>query len=398
MAKVLILGDPHLGGHLNLGKPGIGSSLNSKIIDQFNILDWVLDQALQLLVTDIFITGDIFDQPNAPPTIISLFIDWLKKCSEYNIKIHIIVGNHDILRSGQFYTSSLDIISSVEIPNISIYKTISNYHMDDISFTLIPFRDRRSFNTDVNADAIQALLDKIPYFLNEIPLTSKKVMIGHLTIDSAIPIGDEFDDLSNELFCPLEMFNGYDYTWFGHVHKPQVLKKKPYVSHIGSMELSNFYEADHKKILIFIDTSKEEFFEKIDLPVRLLKQMSISIPDGTDDSTRYVIDEIDKMSSNIAGSTIKLNITFNGENLLPINRKIIEEKLISMGVFHIYRISEERSISNIKKTSSIDIDSTMNTATAVRLYAEENIEQEIRDKFISLSVSIIDEFHNNIKD
>ena len=37
MSRVLIIGDPHLGKGISIGKPGIGIGLNSRIIDQKRI-------------------------------------------------------------------------------------------------------------------------------------------------------------------------------------------------------------------------------------------------------------------------------------------------------------------------------------------------------------------------
>ncbi len=47
MSTAIILGDPHVGKGTNIGKSGIGSSLNSRIVDQLNLLDWTLDRALE---------------------------------------------------------------------------------------------------------------------------------------------------------------------------------------------------------------------------------------------------------------------------------------------------------------------------------------------------------------
>ena len=41
-AVSVILGDVHLGKIGQLGKAGIGSALNSRIIDQLKLLDWTL--------------------------------------------------------------------------------------------------------------------------------------------------------------------------------------------------------------------------------------------------------------------------------------------------------------------------------------------------------------------
>ncbi|MDR9826287.1 hypothetical protein RCJ22_11765, partial [Vibrio sp. FNV 38] len=135
------------------------------------------------------------------------------------------------------------------------------------------------------------------YELASIPLTYKKILVGHLAIEGSIPVGDEIDDMANELFCPLDMFNGYDYVWMGHVHKPQVMKKtNPRIEHVGSMDLSNFGETDQKKYIVIVDCfSHDKDFEIEYLPTRPLKKLTVTVPKDTEDTTAYVLDELKKL-------------------------------------------------------------------------------------------------------
>src|SRR5579859_2445818 len=250
---VILLGDPHIGKSQNIGKNGIGVNFNSKITDQFNLLDFVLEKALEYHCQHIIVTGDIFDEPKPHPNLITSFIRWLKKCELNYVNVHLILGNHDIIRVGsQIFASSLDIISEMELDNVSVYKQIDTIFIENMAFTLLPFRDRKHFGSDINSDALNIIRESISYELASIPSNYKKIVIGHLAIVGSIPVGDEIDDLANELFCPLDMFAGYDYVWMGHVHKPQIMNHSPYIAHIGSMDISNFGETDQKKNIIIL--------------------------------------------------------------------------------------------------------------------------------------------------
>ena len=124
MLNVIILGDVHLGKGTSIGKAVVGANLNSRIADQLSLLDWTLDRALEHHSEHIIITGDIFEDPKPHPTLLTLFVSWLKKCQAHEVHVHIILGNHDILRSGFSYASPLDVIGEVELDNVSIYKDI----------------------------------------------------------------------------------------------------------------------------------------------------------------------------------------------------------------------------------------------------------------------------------
>lgn len=390
MSVAIILGDIHLGKNLSIGKTGLGTNLNSRLIDQTNLLDWVLEKAHEVSCENIIITGDIFEDPKAHPNIIALFFSWLKKCQISNVNVHIIYGNHDILRTGTFYTSPLDIIYESNFENVFLYKDISTVYINDTAITMVPFRDRKSFGVDSNAKALQLLQNNINWELVSIPAHYNKMLVGHLVLEGSIPIGDEIDDITNELFCPLNMFNGYNYVWMGHVHKPQILQKEPsYIAHIGSMDISNFGETDHKKHIVLFDLNKKTF--TIDyLPTRPLKKISISIPKEVSDTTSFVLSEIDKLDLN--KSIIKMELVLPDNTLQSADKSIIEKKLIEKGVFSVSGIFEsKKNQSIIKKEQNSSFDSKMDLNSAIKEYAKAYIDDLDRKEFTELALEIAKE-------
>src|ERR1700722_11515694 len=178
MSLALILGDPHIGKSLSLGKIGIGSTLNSRITDQFNLLDWVLDYAIDKHIEYIIITGDVWEEPKPSIILITMFMAWLKKCGVHGIIVHIVVGNHDVLRSGNIYISPLDAIKEADFDNVNIYNDIDSIIIDTTSFTFMPYRDRKAFAVSSNAEGIEILRDSLVYELASIPKTYNKVIVG----------------------------------------------------------------------------------------------------------------------------------------------------------------------------------------------------------------------------
>lgn len=390
MSFAIILGDVHLGKGVAIGRAGIGANLNSRIADQSNLLDWTLDQAVERSIDNIIITGDIFEEPKPHPTLITLFLAWLKKCQAYDVQVHIILGNHDMLRSGTVFTSSLDIISEVDLDNVSVYKNIDTIIIDYTAFTLMPFRDRKSFSVSANTDAITLLRDSLVYELAGIPMTYKKMLVGHLSIEGSIPVGDEIDDITNELFCPLDMFEGYDCVWMGHVHKPQVMKKNnPHIAHVGSMDISNFGETDHKKHIVIVDCmSSDHHFEIEYLPTRPLRKFSITVPKDTEDTTSYVIDEIKKSNLDLTRSIARVEVSLAVPELKSINKSIIEKYLTDNGTFNVTGITESKKAVLLKKKVSSTIDSKMDVVPAIKAFAEAHIDASLREAFIELAVEI----------
>lgn len=394
MSSLLIVGDLHLGKGLNLGKQFVGSSLNSRVIDQLNLLDWVFDQAELNNIKHIILTGDVFDEPKPHYNLVLFFIDWLKKCSEYSISVHIIVGNHDILRSGQFTSSALDIVTASEISGVFVYKKINTLHLENIGITFLPFRDRRSFNTDINSEAIKLLKQKIPYEASSINNSSNKILIGHFALEGSIPVGYELDELSNELFCPLDMFNCYDYVWMGHIHKFQIMSENPHIAHIGSLDISDFGESEHKKYVAIFDAKQENKVNYIEIPTRNLTHLIIQVPELEPDVNQFIDKEISKLDG-LKNSIVKLTIMLPDNSPYSINRNDIEKQLNKAGVFHISRISEERKFISLKKQIAENLDNSVNELSAIKTYST-IIDENIREDFVNLASSIVQEYRENI--
>lgn len=398
MPNVIILGDVHLGKGTSIGKTALGANLNSRIADQLKLLDWTLDQAMDRHAEHIIITGDVFEDPKPHPSLLTLFVSWLKKCQAHQVHIHIIMGNHDILRSGFVYISPLDVISEVELDNVSIYRDIGTILIGRTAFTMVPFRDRKAFSVPSNAEAISILRDSLVYELAGIPLTYQKVLVGHLAIEGSIPVGDEIDDITNELFCPLDMFAGYDYTWMGHVHKPQVMQKSPHIAHIGSMDISNFIEVDQKKFVVIFDCfANTDPWITEHLPTRPLKKMSIVVPKGTDDTTEYVLKELEKAGT-WDKSIARVDISLAVPELKSVNKNAVEKYLTSQGAFNVTGVSESKKVSLIKKDSNNTIDTKMDVATSIKTYAEKYIEDDLRSQFIELGMDILNQYKLEVKE
>ena len=395
MSITLIVGDVHLGKGTSIGKPGVGGTLNSRILDQMRLLDWIIDNAIDAYATDIILTGDICEDPKPDYILMSIFIQWLKKCENHNIHVHIIVGNHDIKRSGNNVTSFLDLVPVSEIPNATIYKQIETIYVGQVGFTLIPYRDRRFLNCESNAKALEKISETLVYELNEIPLTYDKVVVGHLTLEGAIAVGDEFDDTVNELMCPVSMFQGYDYVWMGHVHKPQVRSSSPHVAHVGSLDLSDFGETDHTKIIVVFDSDSPEKFRTVKVPSRPLRRVRLEIT-TQGDTTQFVLGEIDKMNAvaPFKDALVKIELSLMGADIRHVDRVVIEKAIYGYGAFHISSFSEAKRVLVIPMDKRTDLDDTViDPKVAIRMYANflKFDSDEEKGKFIEMCNGVVAE-------
>lgn len=386
MSTCLILGDVHIGASASLGKTVIGSNINSRILDQINLLDWTLERAIHYHVTDIVLTGDVFDDPKPQISLITLFVSWIKKCQLNNIKVHIVMGNHDMLRSGNVYTSPLDVVEEAGIEGVYVYRNINTCIFNDYAITFIPFKDRKTFRTNSNAEALDIIKNNLNYEISSIPNTYKKIAIGHLAIKGSIPVGNEIDDLANELMCPLELFEGYDYVWMGHIHKPQVLNNSPYIAHIGSMDISDFGEVDQEKRIIIFDLSLDNNFIEEIIPTRNLKKITIEVPQEEDNPTEYVINSLKKDNIDLNKSIVKLDVSLQNKDK-NLNRSQIEKYLLNAGSWNVSSITETKKQNLIKKENN-NLNNKMDVTAAIKQYSESYIEDKYRSKYIEAAMDI----------
>src|SRR5690606_33436597 len=252
-----------------------------------------------------------------------IFMRWLKKCERGGVQVHIVMGNHDILRSGQYVVSALDLVSELELEGATVYKNVTRIELDDFTIVLVPFRDKRMYEVDSKEDALKKLEQELSVVIKE-PSKKPKICIGHLAIEGSLSVGDEITDHLNELFVPTEMFSWFDYVWMGHIHHPQVIQEQsPHVAHIGSLDISDFSksELEHPKIAIVLDFKNNAGFEQLPIPTRNLRPIKIEVPPGKE-STEFVINELCLISKklNIKDSIVRLEIILSGEELENVDR------------------------------------------------------------------------------
>jgi exonuclease SbcD len=370
MNRSLIIGDCHIGKGVSFGKSS-SDGLNSRIIDQINILNWILNYSINNNISRLILTGDIFEEARPDTVLVVIFVDWLKSCVDCGIDVHIIVGNHDLKRVGNRYTSMLHIIEAAEIDGIYIYNRIHTIHTPGVSFTMMPFRDRRALNAASVAEAESFLISCLPYELSEIPTENKKVVVGHLAFEGSF-ITDEVDDVSNEIMISPAKFLGYDYVWMGHVHAPQVVNKNnPYAAHVGSMDISDFGETKHKKIMVLFDPDSSEKFKNIEIPTRPMRRVRIDIPKGKD-PTEHLSDILKDMNkeSSLKDSTIKIEIKIEDPNASEIDRNKINNLLSKYDVYHIASFSESKNVAVVPSDKKHIDDCAIEPRAAVKLWTD----------------------------
>lgn len=372
--KCLILGDIHLGKGSSIGKSAELGQLNSRIQDQIDLLDWAYDQCIKTDTKLIAITGDVYQDFRPHPAVIGIFMRWLKKCEHDGIIVHVAMGNHDILRSGSFVFSALDLVPDVEMECANVHKAFDRVETEDFTFVFIPFRDKRMYDVKTKEEALAALQAELTKVTEE-PSSKIKVAIGHLAFEGSIAVGDEIGDTMNELFIPPEMLEWFDFVWMGHIHHPQIIQHhKPYAAHIGSLDRSDFSrsEVENNKIAILLDSKHKDKFTEIVLPTRPLRPVKIEVPVGKD-STEFVINELCLLSKKLEfkGAIVRVEVQLNGAELENVDQEKAKTYILNnLEAYHICGFSESRAISVIQIDPEDAFDNTMEISQSINKWAD----------------------------
>jgi len=319
--KLVILGDPHFGGGYSLGKIDRHSQLNSRLIDHGNTMDHVIDFMVEREASQLVITGDIFEHRRPEASQTAAFSERLARLTDHGIHTHIVVGNHDMVRAHN--TTTVDMLRLLRLPNVHVWSEIDSIYCEDprgkpgINVIFFPFRTRQMLRCVTNVNAVKYLTDRLKYEICGIEHPGPKILVGHFSLQGAKSHALSIETHAvSEIVLPLSVFKELDVTVMGHIHQHQVLSKEPFITHIGSMERTDFGEVNQPKYFLVVDTDSGEAEYKFHpLPIRPLHDLSIDQTGATPENDvmtdiKNSIHEYAKKHK-MAGSIVRAEIVVN---------------------------------------------------------------------------------------
>lgn len=334
--KVCILGDPHIGGSANLGYIEATRQINTRLIDQANLIDYTIDYCINNTIRHLVFTGDIFDsrKPNSVET--ALFSEKMCRAGELGINCHLIVGNHDL--SMVHNSSTIDFFAELKLPYVHVHSDIESVTITEdnknINLIFFPFRTRKMLRCRTNEEAISRLQEVLDYETKS--MIGPKILVGHLMLEGTNIHPSVMDSALSELVLPLNMFNNLDAVIMGHIHPHQIIRRRPFVAYIGSMERGIFLEGRQKKYLLTIDCQSDLTFNFETLPNRNLYDMNIDQSSAStgEQVVQGVKDYLANFEEPLSDSIVRLQIYVNDNALYGFHEEEVISYLKQLGVFH----------------------------------------------------------------
>lgn len=247
------------------------------------VLNQVVDTAIRERVEVVLISGDVFDRPNPSEEAIKMYVSFLKKLLDKNIKVIAISGNHD---SGIRLSAYKDILGKgyfVEGEfNSPMRKVSLNDEYGPVNFYMLPFFTpfivKSNLKLEKGLENYDLAMDEIIKREN-IDTSQRNIILAHQFVagfkfggseeDFSYSNGDE-KNVAGVGIISLDKFQNFDYVALGHIHKPQKISKET-IRYSGSLLKYKTSEIDGPdKSVVIIDLKEKGNIEvKLD-PIKPL--------------------------------------------------------------------------------------------------------------------------------
>jgi len=254
---------------LHLGKKQY--NLKERYNDYFRVFQWVLDFAISEKVDFVLISGDLFDNKNINPSVLSdvfyLIKDFKERSSlELNIEIPIICieGNHDnpIYKTNSWMSFLADlnliILLAGSYDKDSKELTFQPYSTSNHRGGMIQIKDAMIYGLPYYGSFTKHLF---PAIYKAIPKKNNKfnILLMHFGIE-----GQDKTKPGIELTPNLKkLHDKIDYLALGHYHKNYTLEEQDkWIFNPGSIELNDLSELSYNRGAFLAEISGNEYYQK----------------------------------------------------------------------------------------------------------------------------------------
>ncbi|MGB9300458.1 MAG: exonuclease SbcCD subunit D [Anaerolineae bacterium] len=308
MIKLLHFADLHLGVE-NYGRLDPQTGLSTRLGDFLRSLDLVVDHALSQDVDLVVFCGDAYHSVHPSPTNQREFARRIRRLSEAEIPVLLLIGNHDLpLAAGK--AASTEIFSTLDVPNVVVATTVESHLIETksgaVQVVAVPWPVRshlqakaqfRGKTTDeVNEELAEAVTGLVRREIEGLDPDLPIVLAAHVTVFGAETSygGQASVFLGRDVIFPNSLLadRAFDYVALGHIHKHQVVREaNPPVAYSGSIERIDFGEEKEEKGFILVELEKGRTgFRFVPLPVRDF--LTIEVKADGPDPTAQVLEAI----------------------------------------------------------------------------------------------------------
>jgi len=253
--RILHTADWHLGARL---------VERDRLPEHTAFLEWLIDTLRSEKIDALLVSGDVFDAANPPQDAVALYFDFLKRLADLKtVKAIITGGNHD---SASHLNAPRELLRRFEV---HVFGHAGENNIVDLGGAVIaavPFLRERDLRQAAAGETITIVHEQVRAAIRahytaqlaacrEIAQGRPIIAMGHLTVLGAATSDSERDiHIGNLGSVGADLFDGFDYTALGHLHRPQRVAGQESIRYSGSPIPLSFSEAADAKSVVILDT------------------------------------------------------------------------------------------------------------------------------------------------
>ena len=263
---------------IHLSDLHIGKRVNEYLMleDQEYILNQIINIIDEQKSDGVIIAGDVYDKSVPSAEAVALFDDFLVKLSKRNLYVFVISGNHDsperIAFGGRLMEASKIYMSPVYDGGLTPVTLEDDY--GKINIWMLPFVKPvhvRKFNEDAEissyTDAMRVAIDNLNVDANE-----RNLMITHHFVTGADRTESEEISVGGTDNVDVSVFDVFDYTALGHIHRPQNCKSEK-VRYSGTPLKYSFSESKDNKSVTIVELKEKGNLSVDTIPLKPMRDM-----------------------------------------------------------------------------------------------------------------------------
>jgi len=251
--RILHTADWHLGARL---------VERDRLPEHAAFLDWLIDTLRTEQIDALLVSGDIFDAANPPQDAVALYFDFLKRLADLRtVKAVITGGNHD---SASHLNAPRELLRRFEV-HVFGHAGDNVVDLGGAVVAAVPFLRERDLREAAAGETMAAVHEQVRAAIRAhytaqlaacraIANGRPVIAMGHLTVLGATTSDSERDiHIGNLGAVGSDLFDGFDYTALGHLHRPQRVASMDTIRYSGSPIALSFSEAADPKSVVVID-------------------------------------------------------------------------------------------------------------------------------------------------
>jgi DNA repair exonuclease SbcCD nuclease subunit len=201
-----------------------------------------LDVCRAYKVSHAVCLGDVYDNSSPNTALRKIVVQWANEFESAKIKLHLIVGNHDVTSNAASPSALESLRVSLPFKYTHVYDRPTRLVLDDDIFYMLPFPSPALFASD------KQYSDRLAEFPND---GIEAIAFSHLNVKGA-KMGEQEFSYKGETHN-LDASQTWRLAVNGHIHRPQRLKNGSIIIQ-GAAERLSFSEREEQRSFLILDT------------------------------------------------------------------------------------------------------------------------------------------------